>query len=313
MHETHLRAIDLNLLVPLDLLLEHRSVTAAARVANMSQPAMSRALGRLRALLRDPLLARGKDGFVLTPRGEALRPAVRQMLADVRRLIAADAFDPAQWAGEIVVAASDQQTLQLLPGLMAHLSRAAPRLDVQVVPIGPETRGDLLAGRIDLAFGLAEERQPAGVNYHPLYDDHFVTLLRQDHPAASDWSLATFLALDHVLVTVLRDGRGALDEALARSGRTRRVALRLPHFYAAMTVVATSDMVVTLPNSLARAHAAGLGLTILPTPVERAPFRIGMIWPAARDADPASRWLRATVLQSVAATAALAPFVVAKS
>jgi DNA-binding transcriptional LysR family regulator len=295
MRELNLRSLDLNLLVLLDILIEHRSVTRAAVAANMSQPAMSRALGRLRGMLGDPILARGSDGLVPTPRALALHPALKRLLAEVGGLVARAEFDPASWGRQVTIAATDHQTILLLPDLMARLSKEAPRLDVSVVPFTADRLRDIRDGRIDLAFGIAEQELPPGLRYEPLYKDNFVTLLRNGHPAAADWSLDRFAALDHVLVTVFGDGRGALDEDLARVGRTRRVALRLPHFYAAMAVVARSELAVSLPRSIALRYLDAFGLTALETPVARPPFTISTIWPEVLDADNGIGWLRGLI------------------
>jgi DNA-binding transcriptional LysR family regulator len=262
---------------------------------------MSRALGRLRALLGDPLLTRGRTGLVPTPAALRLHPIVRSALAEVERMVAPRSFDPATWTAEIAIAASDQQTIQLLPDVMARVARDAPALRVNVVPAGPDTWSDLRDGRLHLAFGIAEQRLPPGLRFAPLYDDAFVSLLRLEHPAARDWTLRAFIELDHVLVTVLRDGRGVLDEVLAEQGLSRRVALRLPHFYAAMAVVARTDMVVTLPRSLADTYAAALGLIALEPPLERAPFTVGLIWPDSLGAEPGMIWIRALVAEEVRA------------
>ncbi len=306
MREVNIRALDLNLLVLLDLLVEHRSVTRAAVAANMSQPAMSRALGRLRAVLDDPVLARGSDGLVPTPRAAALQPALKRILADVSVLVSRAAFDPAAWRGQVTVAATDHQTIMLLPALMARLAREAPRLDVKVVPFLAAMVDDLRDGRIDLAFGVAEQELPPGLRQEPLYEDVFVTLLREGHPAARDWSPGRFAALDHVLVTVLGEGRGALDDDLGRLGLTRRVALRLPHFYAAMAVVARSDLVVTLPRSIASRRMAGFGLVALAPPFLRPPFTITAIWPEVLHADAGMAWLRGVIREEAAGIAATA-------
>ncbi|WP_188311947.1 LysR family transcriptional regulator [Salinarimonas soli] len=295
MREVNLRGLDLNLLVLLDHLIDHRNITRAAAAANMSQPAMSRALGRLRGTLGDPILARGADGLVPTPRALLLQPALKRVLAEITGLVSPGVFDPATWQGEIRMAATDHQTILLLPDLVARLSREAPRLDVRVVPFLAAMLDELRDGRIHLSFGIAEQALPAGLRCEPLYRDAFVTLLRRGHPAAEDWTLERFAGLDHVLVTVLGDGRGVLDEDLARLGFRRRVALRLPHFYAAMAVVARSDHVVTLPRTLAMRFAQGVDLIALPPPFARAPFTPTLIWPEALDADPGMAWLRRTV------------------
>lgn len=307
MHQVNLRGVDLNLLVLLDLLIEHRSVTAAATAANMSQPAMSRALGRLRALLRDPLLARGSQGLVPTPAALALQPSLKRLLGEAAELVARRPFDPASWRGQVGIAATDHQTILLLPRLMRRVAQEAPLLDLKVVPSLATMLDELRDGRLGLSFGIAEQPLPPGLRMTPLYRDSFVTVLRQGHPALRDWGLDRLLALEHVLVTVLGDGRGALDEALHARGLARRVALRLPHFYAALAVVAATDLVVTLPRSIALRHAGPLGLVALEPPVPLAPFTPTLIWPEVLDADPGIAWLRRIVVEEARATEGVAP------
>ncbi len=295
MRQVNLRAVDLNLLVLLDLLIEHRSVTTAAVAANMSQPAMSRALGRLRGLLGDPLLARGSQGLVPTPAALALQPALKRMLGDAAYLVARRRFDPAAWRGQVDIAATDHQTILLLPSLMRRISREAPLLNVRVIPFLARMLDELRDGRLSLSFGIVEQPLPSGLRREALHEDCFVTVMRARHPALKDWSLGRFVGLEHVLVTVLGEGHGAMDELLRQRGLARRVALRLPHFYAAMAVVAESDLVVTLPRSIALRHAAALGLVAVEPPLAPAPFITTVIWPEVLDADPGNIWLRTLV------------------
>lgn len=300
MRVANVRGLDLNLLGLLDLLLAHRSVTRAATAANLSQPAMSRALGRLRAMFDDPLLIRGSAGLVLTPRAAALQEQLGSILRDVSALVRQEAFDPTRWAGRITIAATDHQTILLLPSLMARLARDAPGLDVRVVPFVASLLPQLQDGTIDLSFSVASEPLPRGILSELLYDDEFVTLLRRGHPAADDWTLQRFAALDHVLVTILGEGRGVFDDELERRGLKRRLRLTLPHFYAAMAVVARSELVVTLPRSLASRYLDAFDLVALAPPVPLAPFTVVAIWPEALDAEPSSAWLRAVVREEAA-------------
>ncbi|MGP9822286.1 LysR family transcriptional regulator [Salinarimonas sp. NSM] len=303
MRETNLRGIDLNLLVLLDHLIAERNVTRAAAAANLSQPAMSRALGRLRALLHDPILVRGADGLVPTARALTLQPALARTLADVRDLLAPDAFEPAQWRGRVVISATDHQTIILLPEVIARLAREAPGLDLDVTPLRARELDALRDGRTHLSFGVAEAPLPPGLLRRALYEDRFVTVMRREHPAAAGaWTAADFAELDHVLVTVLGEGRGFLDDQLARRGLARRLALRLPHFYAAMEVVARSDRVVTLPRTLAIRFAAGLDLAVREPPVDETRFTPTLIWSEVHDADPAMRWLRDLIAEEAART-----------
>lgn len=139
---------------------------------------------------------------------------------------------------------------------------------------------------------ILEQKLPPGLRCEALHQDRFVTMLRAGHPALADWTLDRFAGLQHVLVTVLGEGQGAMDELLRQRGLARRVALRLPHFYAAMAVVAETDLLVTLPRAIALRHAAALRLVAVEPPLAPPPFTTTVIWPEALDADPGITWLR---------------------
>lgn len=300
MHPKHLRGVDLNLLVLLDALLTHRAVGHAAAAVNLSQPAMSRALGRLRALLDDPLVLRVGNASRLTPRGEALAAPVRRLLAQASDVIFPVRFDPAGWKGRVLLGATDHQAILLLPPLMARLARDAPRLDVELRPLLAAALPALRRGDLHLGFGPSD-RLPSGFASEPLYGDRFVTLMRRGHPvAAGPLTPERFAALDHVLVTTIGDGPGAVDVALAELGLERRVAVRQPHFYAALAIVARTDLLVTLPGSIADRFAPGLELERRPTPVAGEPFAIAAIWSEALTRDPAQAWFRASVRKAAA-------------
>jgi DNA-binding transcriptional LysR family regulator len=129
------------------------------------------------------------------------------------------AFEPATWRGQVTIAATDHQTIMLLPRLMARLSREAPRLDVKVVPFLSAMRDELRAGRIDLAFGVAELDPGSGLRHGGAVPRHVRDAHAPGPPCGGELTLERFVGLDHVLVTVLGDGRGVLDEELARLGR----------------------------------------------------------------------------------------------
>jgi DNA-binding transcriptional LysR family regulator len=301
MRQVDLRSVDLNLLVALEALLEEANVTRAAGRAGMSQPAMSRALGRLRALFGDKLLVRGAAGLLRTARADMLRPRLSAVLSEIRGLVAEESFDPRLHEGQWVIASTDHQTILLLPRLMARLSSQMPRVDVRVVPLGGDANERLLAGRIDLAFAVAETALPPTLRRQALYRDRFVTLLRRGHPALTNWSLERFVALDHVLVTIMDDGRGAVDAVLEGMGLSRRIALRLPHFVAAIGIVATSDLIVTLPFTIASRFVAEFDLAIAEPPLNRPPFEVISVWSEVVDRDPAQRMLRAIVREEARA------------
>jgi DNA-binding transcriptional LysR family regulator len=306
MRELDLRGIDLNLLVLLDALIEHRNVTRAAEGMHMSQPAMSRALGRLRKLLNDPILVRGGDGLVTTPRATALQPELKRLLNEISHLVSDIPFSPEQLTGCVTLAATDHQMLVLLPKLMALLSRAAPKLDVRVIPLFNIAEERLHDGSIDLAFGILQAPLPATLCQESLYEDAYITLMRRGHPASECCSLAEplrmrieqFVSLNHVLVTAVGDSRGFVDTALDKLGLQRRVVLRLPSFITALAVVAESDFVVTLPASIARRYAAQDDLVAITPPIDCPAITHTSIWSGVRDADLTNQWLRKLVREA---------------
>jgi DNA-binding transcriptional LysR family regulator len=295
MHQVNLRGVDLNLLVMLDALIRARNVTRAAEATAMSQPAMSRALARLRHLLGDPILVAGPGGLQPTSRARLLQPRLAALLEEARGVIGAESFDPLTYRGEWRIASTDHQTIMQLPLFMARLAREAPLVDVRVSAASQDVFARLAKGEIDIAFGVAETRVPRSLKRQGLYRDRFVTMLRAGHPALADWSLERFAALDHVLVTILDDGRGAMDAALEGQGLARRIALRLPHFFAAINIVSASDLVVTLPFTIAQRFAKDYRLAVIEPPLAYPPFEVISLWSEAVDHDPAGRFLRAIV------------------
>lgn len=306
MREVDLRGIDLNLLVLLDALIEHRNVTRAAERMHMSQPAMSRALGRLRKLLNDPILVRGGDGLVATPRAIALQLELKRLLNEISHLVSDVPFSPERLTGCVTLAATDHTSVVLLPKIMTRLSQAAPQLDVKVIPLFNIAEDHLHDGSVDLAFGVSQTPLPATLCQEPLYEDSYITLMRRGHPAGECSSprkplkmkAEQFASLNHVLVTAVGDSRGFVDTALDELGLQRRVVLQLPSFITALAVVAESDFVVTLPASIAGRYAVHNDLVAIAPPIDYPVVVHTSIWSGVRDADLANQWLRQLVREA---------------
>ena len=297
MHDVHIEALDLNLLVALRALLAERHVTRAAARVGLTQPAMSHALGRLREVLGDPLLVRTPSGMVPTPRAEAMREPLERALADLGRALAApEPFDPARAKRRFRFATSDYVELVLFPRLCARLWAEAPGVDVRLRPIGGTGVAELAEDRTDIVIGPADSFGTApGVRIQKLFEDRFVCVVREDHPVAKKkrLDLDTFVALPHALITPRgQNARGAVDDALARLGLERRVALEIPHFLVAPHVVRETDVILTLAERVARMLAPVLGLVRLAPPLEVQGFAMSMAWHDRHHADPAHAWLR---------------------
>jgi len=296
----HLYAVDLSLLVVLHVLLEERSVTRTARRLGRSQPAVSRALQRLRDLLDDPLFVRQGSALVPTTRAEALRQPLQVALAAVdQQILAPPVFDPATDHREIRLLAADFAEGMWLPRPLAELSRAAPHIDVVITsnPRGWDTAA-LLQSEVHLAIGPVRGDTPSVRAVH-VGEETFVVVHRRDHPAADRLDLATYAALPHLLVAPGGTPGGVVDTALARHGLSRRVAVRTRHFQTAPELLAHTDLVATLPRRFAVAHAERHGLVVREPPLAVPSFQMKVAWHERWQHDAGHRWVRERIAQAV--------------
>jgi len=293
-----LAGIDLNLLTSLDVLLDEKNVTRAARRLGVSQPAVSHNLRRLRELLGDPLLVRTPRGMQATPRALELRPAVRLALETAEAVLQpAPRFDPATADRTFVLTMVDQAAFQLMPALVDRLARTAPGIALRLVP--PRDADQLGAaiadGDLELAVGFFTDA-PAGIITEPLWAEGFACVWRRGgRGTRGPFDLERYLARSHLVVAPRGRPGSLVDDLLARHGRSRRIAVTVPHFLLAPAIVATSDLVWTAPAGLARAFAALYPLAVRPPPLAIPGFTIAMRWHVRLDRDPGLAWLRATL------------------
>lgn len=295
MHMSYLAGIDLNLLPLLSALLAERQLTRAARRVGLSQPAASRALGRLRLLLDDPLLVRSGASYTLTPRAEALREPVRRAVASLEAALAPQrSFDPKQAGRVLRVYADDYTSLVVLTPLIARLAEQAPRMQLEVLPARSDGLERLQRGEIDCVFTAATARAPSGLELDRLGDDGFVCMVSKKHPFARRApDLQAFLRARHALIAPSGRRGGFVDDALKQVGERRNVALLLPHFLVMPFAIAASDLVVTLAERIARVFAHKLPVKIFTPPLELPRFTIAGYWHERSHDDPALEWLRA--------------------
>lgn len=292
MREMNLAGRDLNLLPALDALLAHRNVTRAAQQAGMSQPAMSRALQRLRGIFADPLLVRTAKGYVLTARGEALARQLPGTLDNLRAIYREPGFDPALAQRMVTLAATDMHTSVLVPDLMARLAAEAPLLSIRIEAIGPQTIARTEEGAIALAFATGGFPLPTGAVAEIIGRDRLALVMRQGHPLAHRaWQKSDYADYPHAAISLMGDGQSELDALLARDGIVRRMGLVTPYFSAALAAVAASDMVATVSETYARQFAAFHNLHITRPPFDTVEFELCLVWAHTRSGDPLLAWL----------------------
>ncbi len=291
-----LNGIDLNLLVAFDALIAERNVTRAGVRIGRTQPAMSAALSRLRALLGDELFVRGPKGLQPTPRALDLAEPLGRALADIQRTLAfTQGFDPRTSATTFTLALSEHPTFMVLPDLLEQLRLVAPAVTLRIRSFTARDDATALldAGEADLAIGVSPTSGGGRILTRPVFEDRFVCILRRGHPAAgSPLNLPAFLSLSHLLVSPENDRFGLVDAALSKLGLKRRLGLTLPQMYAAPALVARSDMIATVMEGVVDASGHKDALVALSPPLDLPAARFVMSWHRRNDVHPAQRWLR---------------------
>jgi DNA-binding transcriptional LysR family regulator len=284
-----MQSTDLNLLAALEALLESGSVTRAAEQLHLSAPAMSRALGRLRAATGDPLLIRAGRGLVPTPRALALRPLAASALRTARAVLSPPpSQDPATFHRRLVIRADDAVAAALGPALHAQARREAPGVTLIFTSEGTESPDALRTGDVDVDLGVQGRLAPE-LKRRAVADDALVALTR---PMRGALTLARFVSLPHVAVSRRGLSRGPVDDALAKLGHTRTVALVVPTQLAAAAIVAQSNLVALVSALFARHIATVLPVIARACPVPTRPLKLALAWHPRFDADPPHRWLR---------------------
>jgi DNA-binding transcriptional LysR family regulator len=287
----HINRADLNLLHTLFALLEERHVTRAASRCFLSQPAMSRALDRLREMFGDELLIRAGCKYERTARGERLLRDLESLLPRLELLLKGEQFDPGLSEERFRVTMTDHACAVLLPDLVRRVAGAAPKSRLEVVPWSDARFEDVEGGRLDLVLDVASA--PSNLNFEVLFADVFACVVAASHPVrARRFTLHQYLKYRHVVVDVLSGQQTSVDQPLAVLGLKRQVGFVLPYFLPAALAVAQSDMILTTPSRLARRLEKRTHVRVVKAPRELVGFKYVMIWHARMTADPAHEWFR---------------------
>ena len=288
-----LRRSDLGLLVALDALLSEGGVTAAANRLNISQPAMSAQLARLRRLFNDPLLVSSGRRMLATPKALELHGPLQNLLRELDMLVRAKAdFAPATSREVFRLGGTDHGHSVLSAPLARRFGAEAPNAKLALLPFdAADTWQFLEDGRMDAAAVTSFVVHNEARSRH-LFSEVFVFVQRKGHPrGTTPPDLDAFCALDHVLVSPEGGGFiGAVDQALSALGRSRNVVVSLPSFLLAPALIAASDTVGVLPGRVARAFEDSLDIFDLPLDI--AGFDLQLIWHPRRQNDPAHIWFR---------------------
>ncbi len=291
MHLKHIEAADLNLLKNLYALLEERHVTRAAAFCGLSQPAMSRALDRLRELFDDELLIRKAGRFERTSRANVILADLRSLLPRLESLLRPDSFDPASSNQRFQLVTTDYGSIVIVPKLTAKLAELAPKVRLDVSLWRANSILDIEAGNVDLAvIGLDAVRQ---FETEPFPPENLVCIVALKHPFSSRrFTLDHYLKYRHVSINVARGGQPWIENRLAAQGRERQIVMSTPTSASAVLAVARTNMICTVGEPLATALIPIADLRIVAAPREIEQTRHCMAWHRRSNGDAAQEWLR---------------------
>jgi len=301
----NLSQLDMNLLKLLSVLIEERSVTRTGERLGRTQSAVSNALNRLRKLLGDELLVRGRGGLVLTARAEALRQPLKEMmlLAEIC-LSESAAFDPAMAEGVCRIALPDRLALPVLPSLLDRLRERAPGMSLHVMTADREQAIALLDDeRIDVAVG-SPEVLPSHIRAEVLFDDELVCLCRRGHPllrAGATFDLKAVLSFPHLVVSASGGRTAIFDSLLSERGLSRRPLVSISNFSAVPQLLERTDMIGVFARRVSTVFADAFALQIRPLPMRLAALQHVMMWHGRDDGNPRHAWLRGQLRETCGA------------
>lgn len=294
--------MDLNLLLVLDAVLAERSVARAARRLHVTPPAISNALARLRGVLGDPIVTRSGRGIVPTPRALQLAPAIARALRQIDEALHGDAFDPATAQVQLTLAIADAGQLARLPRLAALVTATLPHARLRVVNVDTMVAlGGLAGTEVDVAVGVSDPGP--GIHRMPIYEERSVVVARQGHPRLGERASKRALAAERYVEVHVAFGKPSrvVERAFAQVGIERDIAIVVPTFTAAAAVVASTDLVATIPASVVDVLGPALGLRAVGSPLRTPPLPMHMSWHQRTHGDPALVLFRDLVQRAASA------------
>jgi DNA-binding transcriptional LysR family regulator len=256
---------------------------------------MSSSLAKLREIFQDELFVRTGNGMQPTPRALALKEPIQRVLAAVKgEILDTGRFDPATETRPYTITTPDIGETLLLPRVVARLAQVAPRVNLRSTVVGPRHLEEALeAGEVDLAVGYFPDLVQPTTMQQTLFTHGFSCLARTGHPLLKNgMTLEAFLEAHHVVVASEGRSQELLEDALTKRGLERRCALRIPHFMSVPFVVASTDLIVTVPRAVAMFISGLANLQVLDPPIDVPEFAVKQYWHRRFHRDPRLIWFR---------------------
>lgn len=302
----NLRSVDLNLLVVLRALLKERHVSRAAEQLNMSQPATSRALQRLRLMFDDPLLVRTPSGYDLSGRAEVLLPRLEEVLTQTSSLITEPDFDPKLSSQTIKFYALEAEVIEFLPPFFQCMREKAPHMSLQILSNPMDQFEALESGEVHFAISTFQPSSGASeLRSLELGELSFAVVMSADNPLADqELTVDAFIQAEHGYVSLTGRGRSLLEQKLIVTGHLEQGAhlktpLRLSNFGSIGPLCEHSDVIFNLPRQIAVEIAKGRNIVVKDTIPELSLLntKMRLYWHERHHKDPMCRWVRQELKQ----------------
>jgi len=298
MRIAHLRQADLNLLVVFTALAEERNVTRAASRLLLSQPAVSRALQRLREMFHDDLLIRTSSGYEPTPKGERLLRELATTLPRLDRLLSGADFDPQTEETTFRVAVTDHASRVLCPLICRTVLPVAGKVSFDFASFGDQTFEAIERGRLDLMLNADDGYLPSRFASEVIFEDGFTCVAARESKYPRVLTLKQYLAASHVGVGILGGLQTIPDKRLAGVGEKRHCPIWVPYFSAAIRCVPGTTFLATVPSRIAGFESKNPALKLIKPPEVLGKFNYLMAWHPRMNTDAAHVWLRRVIRET---------------
>jgi DNA-binding transcriptional LysR family regulator len=290
-----LRQVDLNLLIAFAAIAEEKSVTAAASRLLLSQPAVSRALQRARAMFQDDLLVRSPHGFELTLRGRKIIQELEGLLPKMEHLVAPNLFDPVRESSHFRISGPDNVCMVVLPRLCRQYANGRYQVQFEFHPWQSGIAELVERGQLDLVLHIDDGLLPSHFQSERLYREDWICAVARGSRFGDRLSLKQYLAANHIVVATYAGVQTIPDKQLAAVGAKRSSCIRVPYFGVALQCLPGTELVLTVTSGMRSVIEGNRDLRVVKAPQELHSFHFLMAWHPRLNTDPPHLWLREAI------------------
>lgn len=293
--------IDLNLFTVFEAIYTEGSLTKAAERLNLTQPAVSHALSRLRDKVDDPLFTRHGHKMRPTAAAQKLFPEIQQALAQLNyALQTAHQFDPSTANKTYTIAMRNMIEATLLTPVLKQLEQEAPNIQIaSVIMDRKETDAKLASGELDFVVDVLLPTK-ADIQQQKLIEDDLIVLTNKDHFKSASMSKQDYVDAKHILVSSRPSGPDLVDYAVNELDFKRNISLRCQHYFSACQVANNSNFMLTMPRAYGMVLAKQFNnLSVFPMPFKASNFDIYLYWHKKQTDNPVNSWFRLLIESAI--------------